>query len=214
MQSKISIDPLQIRLGLSIRKKLPVFYVGSCNYPIWQYRQLQAAINALPRGTALRGDYFRVWLMERASWLEWYLPPFSLEGKTVLDVGAGCGESAAFYIRHGAKKVICIEPDHELLPYLRHNAEIMPLEIINENFRLNHLDLPHDFMKMDIEGWEAELLADPGRMHQLKPSAIEIHNCWLLGQFMEQGFYCQNTVQQPGTGMGWYIVNNYRAPWE
>jgi predicted RNA methylase len=34
-----------------------------------------------------------------------------LRDATVLDVGAGCGETAAFYFEKGAKKVICVESD-------------------------------------------------------------------------------------------------------
>jgi len=46
-------------------------------------------------------------------WHKHYLPI----GQTVLDVGAGCGETALFYLKHGAQRVICIEADrYESVP--------------------------------------------------------------------------------------------------
>src|SRR5689334_6249284 len=36
-------------------------------------------------------------------------------GKYVLDIGAGNGETCQFFLNHGAKRVICIEPDAGLL---------------------------------------------------------------------------------------------------
>ena len=44
---------------------------------------------------------------ELAAWHEHYLP--ILPGATVLDVGAGCGETARFYLLHGASRVIAVE---------------------------------------------------------------------------------------------------------
>ena len=38
---------------------------------------------------------------------------FLVRGKTVLDVGAGCGETAFFYRLYGAKKVVAIEADRK-----------------------------------------------------------------------------------------------------
>src|SRR5437867_10380800 len=37
-------------------------------------------------------------------WHKWYLPPDGVEGKIVVDMGAGCGETAQFYLLHGAKQ--------------------------------------------------------------------------------------------------------------
>jgi hypothetical protein len=33
---------------------------------------------------------------------KYYLPPFPLKNKKVLDLGACCGETAYFYLQHGA----------------------------------------------------------------------------------------------------------------
>ena len=43
-------------------------------------------------------------------WNKYYLPIY-VKGLTVLDVGAGEGETAKFFLEQGARKVICIEPD-------------------------------------------------------------------------------------------------------
>ena len=42
---------------------------------------------------------------ELEMWHEQYLPC----GKKILDIGAGCGETALFYFKHGAEKVVCVE---------------------------------------------------------------------------------------------------------
>lgn len=47
---------------------------------------------------------------ELRAWHRSYLPPTSLVGKTVLDIGAGNGETAQFFLNHGAEHVISIEP--------------------------------------------------------------------------------------------------------
>src|SRR6059036_536600 len=54
-------------------------------------------------------------------WHQWYLPPDGVEGKTVVDMGAGCGETAQFYLLHGAKHVIAIESETHFVDFLKHN---------------------------------------------------------------------------------------------
>jgi len=107
-------------------------------------------------------------------WERLYLPRF-LEGKTVLDVGAGCGETAFFYIYHGAKRVVCIESDPLACKLIEVNRQRLNLniEIICSKFNLEHLYIPHDFMKMDIEGGEVELLKFDG---PIAPCVIEVHD--------------------------------------
>lgn len=66
----------------------------------------------------LLGDFLIMLATEWKIWEKYYLPPFPLYGKTILDVGAGCGETAFFYILYGAKKIIAIEPDVKALKCL------------------------------------------------------------------------------------------------
>jgi hypothetical protein len=81
-------------------------------------------------------------------WHKYYLPV----GRTVLDVGAGCGETALFYLKHGAKRVICIEGDE------------IALELLVKNFghdeRVTIVPAIIDSTKMDIEGAEENLVLE------------------------------------------------------
>jgi precorrin-6B methylase 2 len=85
----------------------------------------------------------------------------SVSGKNVLDVGAGCGETAYFYFSKGARKVICVEPNVAAVECLTKNAarHSWNVEVIPEPFKLEIVNEYHfDFMKMDGEGCEKELL--------------------------------------------------------
>lgn len=55
---------------------------------------------------------------ELNEWHRIYLP---LKPGTVLDVGAGCGETARFYLLHGAHKVIAIEGSSVAFSLLKAN---------------------------------------------------------------------------------------------
>jgi hypothetical protein len=120
-------------------------------------------------------------------WDDWerdYLPRNGVKGKTVLDVGAGCGETAWFYFQHGAKKVIAVEPDPKKLVKLRRNAAKMrwDMDIYPERFMLKHIALQYDFVKLDCEGGEALLL----QLSWLPPLSMEIHYEWLAERFHVQ----------------------------
>jgi len=111
---------------------------------------------------------------ERALW-EKYYAPVDVKGMTVLDVGAGCLETAAFYLGKGASKIFCVEKDPDAFALAKENQQNNPsmnVELINEPFSLKQLELPHDFLKMDIEAAEAALLKFDGK---LGPCVIEAH---------------------------------------
>jgi len=92
-------------------------------------------------------------------WEEFCLP-IDVTGKTVLDIGCGCGETIAFYLGHGAKKVVGVEVDSEAAMFARVNAieNKWNAEIINEPFELGHLEINHDLLKIDIGGAEQILM--------------------------------------------------------
>jgi predicted RNA methylase len=105
-------------------------------------------------------------------WERFYLPT-SVKGKTILDIGAGCGETALFYFHWGASRVTCIEKDRDAARLAKRNLANFGATVLNEPFSATHLDFPHDFMKMDIEGAETALLSYDG---ELKPCVIECHD--------------------------------------
>ena len=121
------------------------------------------------------------YLKEMKEWESEYLPKGGVEGKTVLDVGAGCGETALFFFNHGAKKVICIEPDPQKQRMILRNAQKLKwdVEIVCRGFRLSDMDRAFDFAKIDCEGCEAALLSLPC----LPPLSMEIHGKNLAKSF-------------------------------
>jgi hypothetical protein len=81
---------------------------------------------------------------ELGLWHRAYLP--IPEKATILDLGAGCGETAFFYLRHGAKRVIAIESNRQCFENINHNFGPSD-QVISINERLDHI-------KCDIEGSE------------------------------------------------------------
>jgi hypothetical protein len=152
--------------------------------------------------------YFELLWREWQSWKSWYLPPWSLKGKTVLDVGAGCGETALFYYLHGARRVIAIEPQSTLTPLLRRNMSRnkWDMKVVEGLFQMAMLEWNFDFMKMDGEGCEAQLLT----ADSLPPCAIEVHEKSVVGGLrgrfgmdilpQKENWILQNFVEQPVGG--------------
>jgi predicted rRNA methylase YqxC with S4 and FtsJ domains len=81
-------------------------------------------------------------------WHRAYLPI----GRTVLDLGAGCGETAQFYLNHGAERVICVESNPSFLTLLRQNFGNDP--------RITIIDANIDSIKCDIEGSEKNMIIE------------------------------------------------------
>jgi hypothetical protein len=106
----------------------------------------------------LKLDPYHRGVLERelGKWHKTYLP-LKRNIETVLDVGAGNGETAQFYLNHGAKTVICVEPDAKLL---------------SENFANDPriVIVPHapDFIKLDGEGCERDMVFETHFLAWLK----------------------------------------------
>lgn len=84
-------------------------------------------------------------IRELEEWHDDYLPATG----TVLDIGAGCGETALFYLNHGAARVIAIEGDPEAFVNLHRN--------FGADHRVVCLFAHLDNVKLDIEGAELGL---------------------------------------------------------
>jgi hypothetical protein len=78
-------------------------------------------------------------------WHSIYLP---VKG-TVLDIGAGNGETAFFYLNHGAEHVICIEPDADLL-----------YENFGNDPRVTIIPYAVNSIKSDCEGGEENMVIE------------------------------------------------------
>jgi len=124
-----------------------------------------------------------------------------VKGKTVLDVGAYNGDSARLFLKNGARKVICIECN----PDYARQIDIPNVEVIAEPFRLEHLSIPHDCCKFDIEGWEALLIPVA---EKLKPTVLESHTWWHTAQFKKKGFRVM-TDEGPTANTGLCMMCNY-----
>ena len=159
----------------------PNAYEGA-GFPLWKFRKVRSLEKS---GLLYNTVSAKTWVNELFD--GYYLPNFSLKGKTVLDVGACCGETAYYFLRKGASKVVCIECDASSIELLRKNVENlgMNVEVIPERFNLKHLQKQHDFMKCDIEESEQILLPVVDR---LKPCVLEVHGFALKEMFEKKGF--------------------------
>jgi SAM-dependent methyltransferase len=129
-------------------------------------------------------SYAKIQINEYDMWKKWYGNNF--DGMTVLDVGAGAGETASFFFNHGAKKVIAFEINHLAIDYLWKNAQRNNWNIAIYGREFTHFDLaiPHDYSKFDIEGGEKILLKYKGELGkcsmELHPEVIGKRNVQLL----------------------------------
>jgi hypothetical protein len=124
-------------------------------------------------------EYARTLVSEQHVW-EWVYD-MPVKGKVVMDVGAGCGETAWFYFHKGAKKVIAIEPREDCGRYLELNKRQngWDMDIIHGPFKMEHFDIPHDCLKADTEGY-FEMAALKSDLKTLGTCRMEVHP-WVIG---------------------------------
>lgn len=116
-------------------------------------------------------------LKELEEWHHLYLP-VDISGLNVIDGGAGCGETARFYLEHGAKSVLSIESDPECFKNLQHNFKDEP-RVIPLLFKVDH-------MKWDIEGGERDSLFMthfPSKFQMIRPWSRNGEGYYLLREF-------------------------------
>jgi len=151
----------------------------------------------------LRGDVFEyglwrfsipyglLYIAEHAQWNTDYTPPGGLVGKRVLDVGAGCGETAMWFLDQGARQVLCVENGSEARRYLERNARLNKgVSVLVGGFSPGeHLWYHVDLVKMDIEGYEV-LFADWLETHPdyNVDVILEAHSVYVKDRFLKLGF--------------------------
>lgn len=93
---------------------------------------------------------------ELKAWHQGYLP---IKGGTVLDVGAGCGETALFYLLHGAKQVLAIESDPNAYAMLRRNfrgdPRVIPIQAFVTDIKVD-IEGAEDGLTVEWHGWRRE----------------------------------------------------------
>lgn len=160
-------------MRLPFTRSLKAYIVGS-----------QAAAYSKREGWIFSADRAFMMQSELSTWLNEYCP-IDLRGKVVLDVGAGEGETAKFFLQKGAKEVIAIESDPQCWGNLFKNADRFPIFPIYRKFEAIDLILSHvDFAKIDIEGYEETILGTRPRF----PCAVEVHGLQLRDRFKAQGW--------------------------
>jgi SAM-dependent methyltransferase len=187
------------RLGIGKKSHLPCFKILDFSFGpvsiarvLWSTAKL--SLQDLGSEAIVRTDGYTLRLTRRKAalmasewglWNKLYVPRDGLVGKTILEVGAGCGESAALLFQKGAKRVVCVEPDSEQVKYLSENvrengwnAKIIPTE-----FSVSLLKEEFDLVRMDCEGCEAELL----QLDKLPNLIAEVHSRELKRKFLDRG---------------------------
>lgn len=112
------------------------------------------------------------------------------KGKLILDIGADVGSTADFFLRRGAREVICVECNRDYFNELAKNAikikGIRPVFLrISEPLHFKNLiiSLRPDVLKSDCEGCEKHLLKVSDDVFSLvKEYVVETH-----GQAIEKG---------------------------
>jgi len=134
--------------------------------------------------------YGSIYLREKKDW-NYYLPPSGLKDKIVLDVGGGCGETAKFFIENGALGVNIIEMNKECEKFLEYNSLYHNIKYRIKKFDLSDmLKDKYDLIKIDIEGYEIELLPYLNEINI--DIVLESHSQYTTDKFIENGFtYCE-----------------------
>lgn len=130
------------------------------------------------RRLRLLPKYFGLASSELGEWERYYKSP-AINGGVVMDVGAGCGETAVFFLHWGASKVIAIESDHYAFEMLERNMRQFgsSVETFEHKFSLDDLKRERDLVKIDIEGDEVILLDYCGKLGAcIIESHERIHN--------------------------------------
>jgi SAM-dependent methyltransferase len=191
------------RLGVSKRRHLPVFkFLDHSLGPVaalratrqfWKWSLTETLNSNLVEvrtpldKLVMSRDRAGMMLYEWRTWTRCYGPRnFDFAGKTVLDVGAGEGETVELYRLLGAKRFVCVEPDPQRAARLRENVARngWDAEVCEEPFSLKMLERKFDFIKMDCEGCERALIGTRIAF----PLVLETHGTATTEEFLKLGF--------------------------
>ena len=203
---------VNVKFGLSRKKHLPVIWVaGITNFNIYRldvflkYQGLSLTkiddehfvIEKNGIQFILLQEYANILMHEYTKYPRDYKFPSSLKNKSILDIGAGCGETIFYFALKGCKNFVAVEPNTRCANLLRKNAErnSLNVRVYNDVFRKSHLKENFDFIKCDCEGGESILLEE----ELSKPIALEVHGLDLIKKFREKHFknVSTSTVNYP-----------------
>jgi hypothetical protein len=137
-----------------------------------------------------------------------------VEGRDVVDIGAGVGDSTVYFALRGARRVIALEPEETYYGELVENVELNGVKdrviALNEcahAFTLTEITVKYGVeegvLKIDCEGCEYAVLAGvPAEtLRRFKEILVEYHGSPrpLVKKLMEAGF--KVTVMSPWTTM-------------
>jgi len=137
-----------------------------------------------------------------------------VEGRDVVDIGAGVGDSTVYFALWGARRVIALEPDEESYSELVENVKLNGVEdkvvALNEcafSYTLAEIvekyGVEEGVLKVDCEGCEYSVIAGApiGVLKRFKEVVIEYHGSPrpLVKRLAEAGF--KVTVMSPWTTM-------------
>ena len=194
-------NKVTVKFGLSRKRHLPVIWVaGITNFNLYRldvvlkYRGMtltkiddkHIAIEKNGLQFILLQDYANIVIHEFTKWTRDYKFPSSLKNRTILDIGAGCGETIFYFAIKGCRNFIAVEPNTQCADLLRKNAEnnSLNVKVYNDIFRKSHLNENFDFIKCDCEGGESILL----EQEISKPISLEVHGLDLIKKFQEKHF--------------------------
>jgi SAM-dependent methyltransferase len=216
---------LFLKLGLSNKRRVPIFYLDKRTkntftpmsaFSIfihsrgWSLKPVDGYSIVTHNGVSLKltAQKAVTMLWEWRKWRRDYLPPFSLQGKTVLDIGAGSGETAYLYASSGAKEIVCIETSPSEAALIQENSKNLGWNttVLCEPFKLEHLAMrKFDFAKVDCEGCESILLSLP---EVTVPMAVESHSTSITEGLEKKGFKRAGRQAQSEDIV---IMNNFEA---
>ena len=133
-------------------------------------------------------SYGLLYLKENKKW-KYYLPLNGVKDKLILDVGGGCGETAKFFLEHEALRVNIIEMNEKCEKFLAYNSfhHYHNIGYKIKKFSLNDIfENKYDLIKMDIEGYEIELLPYLDDINV--DMVVETHSQYITDKFIEKGF--------------------------